>query len=215
MDQKENKEEQFQAVIDGTENIKPKKKKEEKKGLKYELLDLVKTFVICFVCIFLLTNFVVKPVRVDGRSMDPTLEDGEIGLMNVFSAKFQDIERFDVVVVYNEEKKENWVKRVIGLPGDTIYAKDDVFYVNGMPIEEPYLDNAYANQIRRHGNNFTEDFPKRTLKDNEYFLMGDNRIVSYDSRRVGPFKREDIRGKDVYVLFPFNKIKMVRNGGAE
>ena len=70
MDQKENKEEQFQAVIDGTENIKPKKKKEEKKGLKYELLDLVKTFVICFVCIFLLTNFVVKPVRVDGRSMD-------------------------------------------------------------------------------------------------------------------------------------------------
>ena len=84
MDQKENKEEQFQAVIDGTENIKPKKKKEEKKGLKYELLDLVKTFVICFVCIFLLTNFVVKPVRVDGRSMDPTLEDGEIGLMNVF-----------------------------------------------------------------------------------------------------------------------------------
>ena len=110
MDQKENKEEQFQAVIDGTENIKPKKKKEEKKGLKYELLDLVKTFVICFVCIFLLTNFVVKPVRVDGRSMDPTLEDGEIGLMNVFSAKFQDIERFDVVVVYNEEKKENWVK---------------------------------------------------------------------------------------------------------
>ncbi|MCR0153794.1 signal peptidase I, partial [[Clostridium] innocuum] len=139
MDQKENKEEQFQAVIDGTENIKPKKKKEEKKGLKYELLDLVKTFVICFVCIFLLTNFVVKPVRVDGRSMDPTLEDGEIGLMNVFSAKFQDIERFDVVVVYNEEKKENWVKRVIGLPGDTIYAKDDVVYVNGMPIEEPYL----------------------------------------------------------------------------
>ena len=116
-------------------------------------------------------------------------------------------------LVYNEEKKENWVKRVIGLPGDTIYAKDDVVYVNGMPIEEPYLDNAYANQIRRHGNNFTEDFPKRTLKDNEYFLMGDNRIVSYDSRRVGPFKREDIRGKDVYVLFPFNKIKMVRNGG--
>ena len=65
-----------------------------------------------------------------------------------------------------------------------------------MPIEEPYLDNDYANQIRSHGNNFTEDFSKRTLKDDEYFLMGDNRIVSYDSRRVGPFKREDIRGKD-------------------
>ena len=214
MDQKEHKEETFQAGIDGTENIKPKKKKEEKKGLKYELLDLVKTFVICFVCIFLLTTFVIKPVRVDGRSMYPTLEDGEIGLMNVFSAKFQDIKRFDVVVVYNEEKDENWVKRVIGLPGDTIYAKDDVVYVNGLPLDEPYLDNSYAKQIRSHGNNFTEDFDKRTLKDDEYFLMGDNRVVSYDSRRVGTFKREDIRGKDVYVLFPFNKIKMVRNGGA-
>lgn len=104
MDQKEHKEETFQAVIDGTENIKPKKKKEEKKGLKYELLDLVKTFVICFVCIFLLTTFVIKPVRVDGRSMYPTLEDGEIGLMNVFSAKFQDIKRFDVVVVIMKKR---------------------------------------------------------------------------------------------------------------
>ena len=87
-------------------------------------------------------------------------------------------------------------------------------YVNGLPLDEPYLDNSYAKQIRSHGNNFTEDFDKRTLKDDEYFLMGDNRVVSYDSRRVGTFKREDIRGKDVYVLFPFNKIKMVRNGGA-
>ncbi|MCR0505502.1 signal peptidase I, partial [[Clostridium] innocuum] len=151
MDQKEHKEETFQAVIDGTENIKPKKKKEEKKGLKYELLDLVKTFVICFVCIFLLTTFVIKPVRVDGRSMYPTLEDGEIGLMNVFSAKFQDIKRFDVVVVYNEEKDENWVKRVIGLPGDTIYAKADVVYVNCLPLDEPSLNNSYAKQIRSHG----------------------------------------------------------------
>ena len=148
----------------------------------------MKTFVICFVCIFLLTNFVVKPVRVDGRSMDPTLEDGEIGLMNVFSAKFQDIERFDVVVVYNEEKKENWVKRVIGLPGDTIYAKDDVVYVNGMPIEEPYLDNDYADSIRLTENyKFTEDFDEVQLGEDEYYLMGDNRYASKDSREMGAF----------------------------
>ena len=209
MDQKENKEEQFQAVIDGTENIKPKKKKEEKKGLKYELLDLVKTFVICFVCIFLLTNFVVKPVRVDGRSMDPTLEDGEIGLMNVFSAKFQDIERFDVVVVYNEEKKENWVKRVIGLPGDTIYAKDDVVYVNGMPIEEPYLDNDYADGIRLTENyKFTEDFDEVQLGEDEYYLMGDNRYASKDSREMGAFKRGDIKAVDFFIVLPFNKMRV-------
>ena len=115
------------AVIDevDVENRSDKKKQ----GIKYELLDLLKTFIICFIAVFLLTTFVVKPVRVDGRSMYPTLEDGEVGLMNVFSAKFTDIDRFDVVVAYNEESGENWVKRVIGLPGDTVYAKDDVVYV--------------------------------------------------------------------------------------
>ena len=180
------------------------------------LFSLLKIFLVCFVLVYLTANYLVRPLRVQGGSMYPTLKTGEFGFGNAFSGHFQEIKRGDIVIVYEKEKTHTyWIKRVIGLPGDTIYAKDDVVYVNGMPIEEPYLDNAYANQIRRHGNNFTEDFPKRTLKDNEYFLMGDNRIVSYDSRRVGPFKREDIRGKDVYVLFPFNKIKMVRNGGAE
>lgn len=213
MEPKNTNEEQFQAIVDGTEDIKPRKKK-QKKGIVYELLDLLKTFVICFICVFLLTTFVIKPVKVDGRSMYPNLEDGEIGLMNVFSAKFMDIERFDVVVVYNEEKQENWVKRVIGLPGDTVFAKDDVVYVNGLPIDEPYLDNNYVNQIRDQGNVFTEDFEKVTLGEDEYFLMGDNRVISYDSRNVGPFKRDDIRGKDIYVVYPFNKMKIVGNGAS-
>ncbi|MEF2783861.1 signal peptidase I [Erysipelotrichaceae bacterium HCN-30851] len=197
------------AVIDevDVENRSDKKKQ----GIKYELLDLLKTFIICFIAVFLLTTFVVKPVRVDGRSMYPTLEDGEVGLMNVFSAKFTDIDRFDVVVAYNEESGENWVKRVIGLPGDTVYAKDDVVYVNGLPIEEPYLDTDYVNQIRERGDYFTQDFDKITLGEDEYFLMGDNRVVSYDSRRVGPFKRDDIKGKGIFILYPFDKIKMIGN----
>lgn len=197
------------AVIDevDVENRSDKKKQ----GIKYELLALLKTFIICFIAVFLLTTFVVKPVRVDGRSMYPTLEDGEVGLMNVFSAKFTDIDRFDVVVAYNEESGENWVKRVIGLPGDTVYAKDDVVYVNGLPIEEPYLDTDYVNQIRERGDYFTQDFDKITLGEDEYFLMGDNRVVSYDSRRVGPFKRDDIKGKGIFILYPFDKIKMIGN----
>lgn len=214
----ENQNEKFNAVIDGVDDIEPKKKKKPKKekktGIKYELLDLLKTFIVCFVCVFLITTFLAKPVRVDGRSMYPTLEDGEIGIMNVFTAKFQDIKRYDVVVVYNEEKKENWVKRVIGMPGDTVYAKDDIVYVNGLPIDEPYLDSDYAKQIRDRGDKFTDDFDKVTLGEDEYFLMGDNRIVSYDSRRVGSFKRDDIKGKDVFVIFPFTKIKLVGNGAS-
>ena len=192
---------EVKAVIDEVEVENKSDKK--KQGIKYEILDLLKTFIICFIAVFLLTTFVVKPVRVDGRSMYPTLEDGEVGLMNVFSAKFTDIDRFDVVVAYNEESGENWVKRVIGLPGDTVYAKDDVVYVNGLPIEEPYLDTDYVNQIRERGDYFTQDFDKITLGEDEYFLMGDNRVVSYDSRRVGPFKRDDIKGKGIFILYPF------------
>lgn len=192
---------------------KSKKKKEKKTGWKYELLDLLRTFVICFILVWLISHFVVRPVRVDGESMKPTLLDEELGLMNVFSRKTGSINRFDVVVVNNKEYHEDWVKRVIGLPGDSIYAKDDVLYINGKPIEEPYLDTDYANGIRNRGEVFTKDFDTVILGDDEYFLMGDNRILSLDSRVVGPFKGEDIIGKDVYVFYPFNEMKIVGNGG--
>ena len=71
-----------------------------------------------------------------------------------FLAKTQGIKRQDVVVVYNEETDENWVKRVIGMPNDTVYAKDDVVYVNDKPLEEPYLNTEYANHIRSQGNHY-------------------------------------------------------------
>lgn len=209
----ENNREEFKAVIDGAEQIeKSKKKKNQKQGLKYELLDLLKTFILCAISVFLLTTFVIRPVRVDGKSMYPTLEDSEIGLMNVFSAKYLGIKRQDVVIVHNDRANEEWVKRVIGMPGDSVYAKDDVVYVNGIALEEPYLNTEYVKSIRSRGDHFTQNFEKVTLKDDEYFLMGDNRIESYDSRMVGPFKKNSFRGKDVYVLFPFNKMNIVGNG---
>lgn len=190
-----------------------KKKKEQPRGWKYEVIDLAKTFIVCLVVVLLLTKFVVHPVQVDGKSMYPTLEDRDIGVMNVFSAKFMGINRYDVVVVYNEEKDENWVKRVIGMPGDSIYAKDDVVYVNDQPIQEPYLDSEYVDSFRRDGLPFTQDFDKVIIPEEHYFLMGDNRPISYDSRYVGPFQKDEIRGKDVYVAYPFNHIKIVGNGG--
>lgn len=191
--------------------LRKREKKEKKQGWQYEALDLLKTFIVCFIVVFLITRFVVKPVQVDGDSMYPTLVDEEIGFVNIFSAQHFGIERYDVVVVQNEVTQDPWVKRVIGMPNDTIYAKDDVVYVNGEPLDEPYLDNSYAESIRSQGRNFTEDFGPITLGDDEYFLMGDNRIVSYDSRKVGAFHIDDIIGKDVYVLYPFSQIKLVTN----
>lgn len=183
----------------------------KKSRFVYELLDLLKTFLICFVIVFLFTQFLLKPVHVDGDSMYPTLKDEEVGFVNIFSAKHLGIHRFDVVVVHHEETDDNWVKRVIGLPHDTIYAKDDVLYINGEPQEESYLNTSYVKSIRAQGRKFTEDFGPITLKDDEYFVMGDNRVVSHDSRAVGPFHKEDIIGKNAYILYPFNEMKIVNN----
>lgn len=180
------------------------------KRIGKEILDLLRIFVICFVSIFLITQFVIKPIRVEGSSMYPTLEDGEIGLTNVFGVKFMGIARYDVVIVYNTERDEHWVKRVIGLPKETIEGKDDVIYINGEAIEQSFLDEAYIKEAVGD-EQFTSDFGPITLAEDEYFLMGDNRYRSEDSRVHGAFKESEITGKDAVILFPFNKIKVIRN----
>ena len=186
---------------------------EKKAGIDWigEIKDLFVTFIICFVMVWGLTNFVVKPVQVDGASMYPTLVDKEVGMVNLMLVNLDGVSRYDVVVIHHQERDENWVKRIIGLPGETISCKDDVVYINGQPLDEPYLDTDYVNDYRRSGAHFTNDFDEVTLKEGEYFLMGDNRVVSLDSRIEGPFKEEDIIGKDVYIFYPFEQFKIVRN----
>lgn len=177
-----------------------------------ELWDLLKIFVICFVVVYLLTNFVAKPIRVEGSSMYPTLKDGEIGITNVFAVKFGEVSRFDVVIIYNEERSEHWVKRVIGLPGDTIESKNDVLYINGEAVDQFFLDQSYIAEFQKDGL-FTNDFGPVTLNDQEYWLMGDNRIRSEDSRIHGPFTEEELVGKDALILFPFDEMGIVSNSG--
>ncbi len=177
-----------------------------------ELLDLAKIFVICFVIVFILTHYVAKPIRVEGSSMYPTLQDGQLGITNVFAVKFQNVSRFDVVIVYNEERGEHWVKRVIGVPGDTVESKDDVLKINGKVVDQFFLNQTYVKDMQKEGN-FTSDFGPVTLKEDEYWLMGDNRIRSEDSRIHGPFKESELVGKDVLVFFPFNEFQYVHNTG--
>lgn len=179
----------------------------------HELFDLVKIFILCYVFVWVVTSYGVRPIHVEGSSMYPTLEDGEVGLTNVFGVKFGTVERFDVVIVHKVDKDELWVKRVIGMPGDTIYAQDDVLYINDIPQEETYLNKQYVDEMRSNDALFTDDFGPVTLKEDEYWLMGDNRPRSDDSRNPlnGPFKGKDLKGKQVYILYPFNKMKAVTN----
>jgi signal peptidase I len=180
-----------------------------KKITYYSLVGLLITLSILF-------NVFVQRVQVSGHSMDPTLKTNE----KLFAVKHIPIDRFDIVVAKEKTDDENIfiIKRVIGLPGDTVEYKKDQLYVNGKKINEPYLDSFkeklkdgslidYFTKINSNYANFDfntdyltvdnsgNDTFKVTLKSDEYFLLGDDRPISKDSRAVGPIKKSDIISK--------------------
>ncbi len=190
-------------------------------------------FILIITSIILSRIFLWTPVRVDGHSMDPTLADNEYLLV----INKLPINRFDIVVASETEngKTKEIVKRVIGLPGDTIQYENDTLYINGKKTDEPYLkeyikkfkedklQSTYTGkgfeengelfrQMAQSAQAFTVDqdgsatFTKKLL-DDEYLLLGDDRIVSKDSRQVGAFKKSQIKGEAVFRLWPLLPFK--------
>ncbi len=159
---------------------------------------------ICFLVVQLFVNFVAQPIRVVGDSMYPTYEDGSIGLVNRFLFNEDKLERFDTVVLKYED--EYIIKRLIGFPGETVEMKDDVLTIDGVVYDEYYLDDEYVEQMKEKYNTdkYTTDFTI-ILGEDEYFVLGDNRIISYDSRLMGPFSFDDFVGSGVVILYPFDK----------
>ena len=148
-------------------------------------------YVVVIIVVLLFKQFFFAPVRVNGASMDNTLKDKDILLLNIIDYKINDnIKRYDIVVIDN--KDEFLIKRVIGLPGDIVRCIDDELYINDKKIEENYAIGK------------TSDFEVK-VREGEYFVLGDNREISLDSRYFGSFKKEQIKGKTTHILFPFNK----------
>ena len=168
---------------------------------KTELIDLAKTMVFSLVVVFVITTFVAKPVKVNGDSMYPQVKDEQVGFSMVFGKN--QIERFDIVVVYIKETNKYLVKRVIALPNETVSYKDSQLYIDGVAIEETFLDHDYVSS-QSSIRDFTDDL-EVTLAEDEYFLLGDNRPYSKDSRSYGAFSKEDIISKGLFVLYPFNE----------
>lgn len=175
---------------------------EEKNRWLDEVIDFGKTLLVSFVCVYLITNFVAKPVRVSGDSMYPQVKNNQIGFSMVLGKN--DIDRFDIVVVYVAETKKHLVKRVIGLPNETIRYTDSKLYVNDVLIEETFLDDEYVNS-QALNMNFTNNL-EITLGEGQYFLLGDNRPYSRDSRYYGAFSQHEIVSKGILVLYPFDEI---------
>jgi signal peptidase I len=153
----------------------------------------IKDYVYIIIAVIIIRSFIVTPALVNGSSMDNTLKDGQLVLINKYIYRFKDINRFDIVVVKNEEDSDNIIKRVIALPNEKIEYKDNKLYINDKFIKTNY-------KFKK-----TEDFEYET-KSGEYFVMGDNRVVSKDSRMLGAFTKKEIVGKVNIRLFPFNKI---------
>ena len=202
-------------------------KKSNKSELRYnedddrtlleDILGFVKVFVVSAIVILLFVNFVAHPVRVDGKSMYPTLKDGEFGFTNVGGVLLNGVERGDIVVVTMEEdgQKTHWVKRVIGLPGDTVTCVNDVVFINGKVLDETqYIDPdyrqscvdkfGYFNKVPNEDNTDVKDFDEVKLDNDEYYVMGDNRPYSKDSRYVGPVKKSQLFAKNMLVLLQFS-----------
>ena len=151
-------------------------------------------YIVIVVVVVLIRTFIITPVRVDGDSMKNTLKNGDILLLY----KLSSIDRFDIIVLDEEKDNEKIIKRVIGLPGETVAIKKGKIYINDKVIDDEY---AYGE---------TSDYDKVTLEDDEYFILGDNRLISKDSRYFGPIKKSEIKGKIVFRLFPFTKIGTVQ-----
>lgn len=138
--------------------------------------------------VILIRTFLVTPVRVDGTSMNKTLNNGDLLILS----KVAKIDRDDIIVLTNDNEKI--IKRVIGMPGDTVEIKNDRIFINDKKIKD------------EHAFGKTSDYSLITLKADEYFVLGDNRLVSKDSRYFGPVKKEDIEGQAIFRFFPFTKI---------
>ena len=162
------------------------------------LRDLVISVLVSgFIIIFL-----YQPVRVEGASMLPVLEDQDRLFINKLAYRVGDIHRGDVVVfLYPHDHEKSYIKRVIALPGDTLRIDHGKVYVNSARIDEAYVPKRFEDDRSQ---------PEMTVPPHEYFVMGDHRSISSDSREFGPVDRELIYGKAAFVYWPMDQAGVVR-----
>ena len=162
------------------------------------LRDLVISLAIsCFIIIFL-----YQPVKVEGTSMMPSLEDQERIFVNKFVYRLESIQRGDIVVFrYPRDPSKSFIKRVIGLAGDRVQIDNGRVYVNGRLLDEDYVPSAYEDE---------RSYSEIVVPANSYFVLGDHRSLSNDSRDFGSVNQSYIYGKAVFGYWPMDKIGRVR-----
>lgn len=174
------------------------------------LIELAETFVVSLVILFLIYGFLAFPEIVSGASMEPLLQDRDRILVEKVLKNFQEFERGEVIVFHPpDDDHTDYVKRVIGIPGDVVKIADCKVYItrdgSRFTLEEPYL---YTNKCTNGGPGFPEGRAQK-IKEGTYFVLGDNRDHSADSRLFGPIDEERIVGKVVIRFWPPNKVSFL------
>ncbi len=174
--------------IENTHEVKNKSKKEMSRSYIKSFITFITTIII----VLIIKQYLVTPVEVNGDSMYPTLKDGDIMILNKVGFKLSNVNRFDIVVINNSDSL--LIKRVIGLPNEQIKVDNNVLYIDGKKVEQPFLDEGVS----------TNDF-EYVVSPDCYFVMGDNREISLDSRVLGCFKIDDIKGTASFTFYPFSR----------
>lgn len=171
------------------------KKEQIIKGVK-EIMP----YIIILIAVVLLRTFIITPIIVNGESMVPTLKEKQILILNKYDKKYN---RGDIVVVnyFNGEKDERLIKRVIGLPGEKVEYYENKLYINDKKVEDKFAKDTENFELSYI------DIDMKKIPDGYYFVIGDNRNNSIDSRIIGLVKKENIKGTVTQSLIPFKRVK--------
>ncbi|MCL5970725.1 MAG: signal peptidase I [Patescibacteria group bacterium] len=175
----------------------------------YFLLDTVQTFLIAAAVFLVIYVFLFRPFEVKGESMYPNFYDKEYVLTNLIALHFQNPARGDVVVFKSPpDPEKDYIKRVIGLPGDKVSIKDGNVYINGELLDE----SAYIKpDVKTYPGAFLSEGKVVEVPGKEYFVLGDNRLYSSDSREWGFVKQDAIIGDSMFVYWPLNRMRVIKN----
>ncbi|MCO4346760.1 signal peptidase I [Staphylococcus agnetis] len=182
--------------------------------MKKELYEWFMSISIAIVVVLIINVFFISSYNVSGLSMYPTFNDGDRVIVSKISKTLNTLDNEDVIV-FHKDSKRDYIKRIIGKPGDVVSYKNDKLFVNGKNVNEPYLE---FNKKNKYGDFLTENFTSKDLKgsnnkeripENKYLVLGDNRQNSIDSRRaeVGLIDEKPIVGKVVLRYWPFKDIR--------
>ncbi len=188
-----------------TEQNTPDEQKEEKQSLGAFFLEIIKFALIAVLVVIPIRLYIAQPFIVNGSSMDPTFATGQYLIIDELTYHMNEPERLDVIVFkFPRDPQKYFIKRIIGLPGETVAITGTaVTIINKENPEGTTLPEPYVNE-----NNLRNNTLKITLRDSEYFVMGDNRAASFDSRDWGPLDRGLVVGRAFVRLFPVHKLAL-------